>query len=112
MDNQDAIRALMSQLMKAVESSLTSSRAVRDALAELTRNGYEARLFFVANAESAADDGDAGADGELEAEIESEVVLPGDGEAFGEAEPEPPEYELTKLDQAFLKSLNIRPEPG
>ena len=60
MENSDAIRDLMGKLMKAVEASLSHSTAVREALAELVRNGYEAKLFFVANAESedGKDDGD------------------------------------------------------
>lgn len=115
MDKDEAIRDLMARLMRAVEDSLSTSAAVRDALAELVRNGYEARLFFVANTDTADGDGDA----EAEAEDES-------GEPVAEEEQEEapfvvreigaiPEgsevrFELTKLDRDFLKSLHIRPE--
>lgn len=120
MDKDEAIRDLMTKLMRAVEDSLSTSAAVRDALAELVRQGYEARLFFVANAESPDEEGSDGADGEAEA-IEVEV----DGaEASDEdqahlhvvreigAVPDSSEisFELTKLDRDFLKSLHIRPE--
>ena len=118
MDKDDAIRDLMAKLMQAVESSLSTSSEVREALAELVRNGYEARLFFVANAESADQaDGEEGADGAEEGD--------GDGASGQEGEEEEtyvvreigaaPEtadlrFELTKLDRDFLKSLHIRPE--
>jgi len=119
MDKDDAIRDLMAKLMRAVEDSLSTSAAVRDALADLVRQGYEARLFFVANAESP--DGES-AEGEAEA---VEVELDGD-EVSDEDEAEPrvvreigavPDssevsFELTKLDRDFLKSLHIRPESG
>jgi hypothetical protein len=108
---EEEVRDLMAKLMQAVESSLATSSAVRDALAELVRNGYEARLFFVANAES-AEDGDGAADGD--------AAEPGDGTDEEEtyvvreigAAPESGDlrFELTKLDQDFLKSLHIRPE--
>ena len=117
MDKDEAIRDLMGKLMQAVEASLATSSEVRDALAELVRNGYEARLFFVANADS-TEDGDAedepagtadGADASGEAETEEEETpvvrevgaVPGVGDL---------RFELTKLDRDFLKSLHIRPE--
>ncbi len=115
MDKDDAVRDLMAKLMQAVEASLSTSSAVRDALAELVRNGYEARLFFVANAESAEgaaeaeDDGETeNGDGASEDEDETYVVreigaVPENGDL---------RFELTKLDQDFLKSLHIRPENG
>src|SRR5262245_43512576 len=52
MEKDDEIRDLMGKLMEAVEASLSTSTEVRAALADLVRNGYEARLFFVANAEA------------------------------------------------------------
>jgi hypothetical protein len=114
MDKDDEVRDLMTKLMQAVEASLSTSSEVRDALAELVRNGYEARLFFVANAESteqtdgegdadAAEDGD-GASGEEEEEtyVVREIgAVPDAGDL---------RFELTKLDRDFLKSLHIRPE--
>ncbi|MGH7266588.1 MAG: hypothetical protein ACREMB_17335 [Candidatus Rokuibacteriota bacterium] len=106
----EEVRDLMAKLMQAVESSLATSSAVRDALAELVRNGYEARLFFVANAES-AEDADGAVDGDAEAgesadEEETYVVR----EIGAAPESGDLRFELTKLDQDFLKSLHIRPE--
>jgi len=117
MDKDDAIRDLMSKPMQAVESSLSTSSEVREALAELVRNGYEARLFFVANAESADQaDGEEGADGAeggdgegpsgQEEEEETYVVR----EIGAAPEAGDLRFELTKLDRDFLKSLHIRPE--
>lgn len=107
----EEVRDLMAKLMQAVESSLATSSAVRDALAELVRNGYEARLFFVANAESAEDgdgaaDGDAAESGDDTDEEETYVVR----EIGAAPESGDLRFELTKLDQDFLKSLHIRPE--
>ena len=107
MEDSDAVRDLMAKLMAAVEASLSGSTAVRDALAELVKNGYEARLFFVANAESASredaeDDGDGS--GEDEAPVLREIgAVVDDGDL---------RFDLTKLDRDFLKSLHIRPESG
>jgi hypothetical protein len=110
MDKDDDIRDLMAKLMQAVEASLSTSSEVRDALAELVRNGYEARLFFVANAESAdsSDHAEAG-DEESEAEEEETYVVREIGAGPDGAEIR---FELTKLDRDFLKSLHIRPENG
>jgi hypothetical protein len=111
MDNEDAIRELIAKLMQAVEASISTSSAVREALAELGRNGYEARLFFVANAESADEDeggddgGDSGEDGDQEeAPVAHEIGAAPEGGDL--------RFELTKLDHDFLKSLHIRPETG
>lgn len=115
MERDDAIRDLMAKLMQAVEASLSTSSEVRDALAELVRNGYEARLFFVANAESTEHG---------EGEEERDVADAADGSEASEAEEETYvvreigalsdtsdlRFELTKLDRDFLKSLHIRPE--
>ena len=115
MDQDDAVRDLMAKLMQAVEASLSTSAEVRDALAELVRNGYEARLFFVANAESTDHDGESEGDGAeapegsegAEAEEEETYVVREIG-ALPDASDV--RYELTKLDRDFLKSLHIRPE--
>lgn len=117
MEDSDVVRDLMAKLMEAVEASLSSSGAVREALAELVRNGYEAKLFFVANAES-ADGADADDDEDAETEAsparsdgdeDDAFVLReiGAGRDDGDLQ-----FELTKLDQDFLKSVKIRPESG
>jgi hypothetical protein len=118
MDKDDEIRDLMGKLMQAVEASLSTSSEVREALAELVQNGYEARLFFVANAESAdgaeraeggdeeteAEGGEDGAGEEEETYVVREIGAVPDGADI--------RFELTKLDRDFLKSLHIRPESG
>ncbi|HEV8309702.1 MAG TPA: hypothetical protein VGW35_18725 [Methylomirabilota bacterium] len=120
MDKDEAIRDLMAKLMQAVETSLSTSAAVRDALAELVRNGYEARLFFVANAESAdTRESDEDGDGEPNESAEAPEATAAEEDAtymvreIGAA-PDPTElrFELTRLDRDFLKSLHIRPESG
>jgi hypothetical protein len=117
MDQDEAIRDLMTKLMQAVEDSLSTSAAVRDALAELVKNGYEARLFFVANAESS--DGTEGetADGESDGEeIEVEVEVDAEScvvhEIGATTDGGDLSFELTKLDKDFLKSVHIRLEGG
>lgn len=118
MRDEEAIRELMAKLMRAVEASIATSAAVREALAELVRNGYEARLFFVANAESAESDEDeasAETEGAEEAET-AEAVAEADGAHVEREIGAVPEggdlrFELTKLDRDFLKSLHIRPDP-
>jgi len=115
MEDDEEVRDLMTRLMDAVQASLSSSGPVREALAELTRNGYEARLFFVANAEApdAADEAESPSEEGAEADDASdadegtlvfhEVGTPADDDLSAE---------LTKLDRDFLRSLNIRPETG
>ncbi len=79
------------------------------------RNGYEARLFFVANAESTDGDGESEGDGAEspeasegpEAEEEETYVV---REIGALPDTSDVRYELTKLDRDFLKSLHIRPE--
>jgi len=110
MDHDEEIRDLMSKLMEAVEASLSTSSAVHDALAELVKNGYEARLFFVANAESDAEGEDEREAGEGAADDEDQTLLV--REIGGTPDAGDLRFELTKLDYDFLKSLHIRPETG
>jgi hypothetical protein len=126
MEKDDEIRDLMGKLMEAVEASLSTSTEVRAALADLVKNGYEARLFFVANAEAAdADGAEENGDGAERSESEDDSS-PEDGatsagdeeetyvvrEIGAVAEGGDLRFELTKLDRDFLKSLHIRPENG
>jgi hypothetical protein len=120
MDQDEAIRDLMTRLMQAVEDSLSTSATVRDALAELVKNGYEARLFFVANAESAdaADsaDGETAEDEPDGDELEVEVEVDAESCVVHEIGAAPDggdlTFELTKLDKDFLKSVHLRLEGG
>jgi hypothetical protein len=120
MERDEAIRELMTKLMEAVEASLATSAEVRDALDELVRNGYEARLFFVANAEStdgASEAGDEAAAAEGSAEADADVAADEGGtyvvrEIGAAPEAGEPGLSLTQRDRDFLKSLHIRPETG
>jgi hypothetical protein len=87
---------------------------VREALAELVKHGYEARLYFVASADSADADGDddedAGEVDRAEPSIEIDArIVPDIGAAPDGGEVR---FELTKLDRDFLRSVYIRPEAG
>jgi hypothetical protein len=125
MERDDEIRDLMGKLMEAVEASLSTSTEVRAALADLVRNGYEARLFFVANAEApeaeSAENGNGSERSESEDEGSSEESAASAGdeeetyvvrEIGAVADGGDVRFELTKLDRDFLKSLHIRPENG
>src|SRR5262249_45283669 len=113
MDRSDDVKDLMARLMAAVEATLRGSTAVRDALAELGRQGFEARLFFVANAESpdaeGADDPESDAE---EADLSSFLGEPVLREASAAADESELRFDLTKRDRDFLKSLHIRPDGG
>ena len=50
MDERDVVRDLVAKLIEAVEASLDGSPAVREALDELVRNGFEPRLILLADA--------------------------------------------------------------
>jgi hypothetical protein len=114
MDGHDVVKDLMAKLMAAVEATLQGSTSVRDALAELGRQGYGARLFFVANAEPPDDDAD-GDDADSDSEGEERPSLLGEpvlrDVTVGPDEPEL-RFDLTKRDRDFLKSLHIRPDGG
>lgn len=117
MEDDAAVRDLMARLMDAVQASLQSSGAVREALAELTRNGYEARLFFVANAEApeATDDAEDSSEADSEARADGNEARDGEEPPLvfhevGTSADDDLSAELTKLDRDFLRSLNIRPE--
>jgi hypothetical protein len=108
MDEQDVARDLVAKLMEAVEASLEGSSAVRDALEELVRKGYEPRLILMADAEAreADDSAEAPDDGD-----EDEPI--GDGDApDDDSEGVDLRYELTKPDRDFLRTVRIRPESG
>jgi hypothetical protein len=112
MDERDVVRDLVAKLIEAVEASLDGSPAVREALDELVRNGFDPRLILLADAtarsnsaeETAeeapeADDADSGADAGETAEDDLE-------------EARDLRYELTKLDRDFLRTVRIQPESG
>jgi hypothetical protein len=125
MEKDDEIRDLMGKLMEAVEASLSTSTEVRAALADLVRSGYEARLFFVANAEAAEGESAENGDRAERAEAEDDESLEETAESTGDEEETyvvreigavsdggDLRFEMTKLDRDFLKSLHIRPENG
>jgi hypothetical protein len=113
MDERDVVRDLVAKLMEAVEASLDGSPAVREALDELVRNGFEPRLILLADAaarSSASEDEAAAHDDAPEAsddDRDAEEAADGDVDEDRDLE-----YELTKLDRDFLRTVRIRPESG
>lgn len=114
MDERDVVRDLVAKLIEAVEASLDSSPAVREVLDELVRNGFEPRLILLADAaarssasdeEAAADDAADASDGERSVDADEAT-----DEELEEARDL--QYELTKLDRDFLRTVRIRPESG
>ncbi len=113
MDERDVVRDLVAKLIEAVEASLDGSSAVREALDELVRNGFEPRLILLADATARSNE--AADDATDEA---TEVVDADRASDAGEAAEEDSEdardlrYELTKLDRDFLRTVRIQPESG
>jgi hypothetical protein len=116
MDERDVVRDLVAKLIEAVEASLDTSPAVREALDELVRNGFEPRLILLADAAvraSGADDAtDGAADEALDATDGDRAAAAADADDDAEEEARDLRYELTKLDQDFLRTVRIRPESG
>ena len=112
MDERDVVRDLVAKLIEAVEASLDGSPAVREALDELVRNGFEPRLILLADASAQGSGADEGVDGA------ADVALEGDREPVDEAaddeldEARDLRYEMTKLDRDFLRTVRIQPESG
>jgi hypothetical protein len=114
MDERDVVRDLVAKLIEAVEASLDSSPAVREALDELVRNGFEPRLILLADASarSTESEEEAATDDAPEA---SDAERGGDTEEAADEDLEDArdlQYELTKLDRDFLRTVRIRPESG
>jgi len=112
MDERDVVRDLVAKLIEAVEASLDGSPAVREALDELVRNGFEPRLILLADATVRSNSA------EETAEEASEAIDADRGSDVGEAAEDDLEeardlrYELTKLDRDFLRTVRIQPESG
>jgi len=113
MDERDVVRDLVAKLMEAVEASLDGSPAVREALDELVRNGFEPRLILLADASARASSADEGVDGAAEAASEG-ARGPETGDTVDDDLDEERDlrYEMTKLDRDFLRTVRIRPESG
>jgi hypothetical protein len=47
MSERSEIRGLIAKLMQAIEASISSSEAVRDAIEELAQRGYEPKMLMV-----------------------------------------------------------------
>jgi hypothetical protein len=114
MDERDVVRDLVAKLIEAVEASLDGSPAVRDALDEFVRNGFEPRLILLADATARSSSGDESADdedpsGTAEAESGADV---GDAGEDDLEEARDLRYEMTKLDRDFLRTVRIQPESG
>jgi hypothetical protein len=114
MDERDVVRDLVAKLIEAVEASLDGSPAVRDALDELVRNGFEPRLILLADATARSSSSDESADDE--AASATAAAEPGaDAGDAGEDDLEEARdlrYEMTKLDRDFLRTVRIQPESG
>jgi hypothetical protein len=113
MDERDVVRDLVAKLIEAVEASLDSSPAVREALDELVRNGFEPRLILLADA--AARSTDADEEAAAEGPEASDGDRSADADEAGDEDLEEArdlQYELTKLDRDFLRTVRIRPESG
>ena len=112
MDERDVVRDLVAKLIEAVEASLDSSPAVREALDELVRNGFDPRIILLADATVRSKDSDDSTDDVPEA-LDAERG-PDASEAADEILDEPRDlrYEMTKLDRDFLRTVRIRPETG
>jgi hypothetical protein len=114
MDDRDVVRDLVAKLIEAVEASLDGSPAVRDALDELVRNGFEPRLILLADATARSSSSDESADDEdTSATAAAEPGADaGDGGEDDLEEARDLRYEMTKLDRDFLRTVRIQPESG
>jgi hypothetical protein len=93
MAREEHIQELMTKLIRAIESSLAASDAVRDTMKELVRQGYDTRLIFVANAENHT--------------VEASPAVFEEGSV---QESTDLQFEMTPTDRDFLRSLAISPE--
>jgi hypothetical protein len=112
MDERDVVRDLVAKLMEAVEASLDGSPAVREAMDELVRNGYVPRLILLADASARTADQDADAPSDGAEPEQMEASLNGEVSDDESEEARDLRYELTKLDQDFLRTVRIQPESG
>ena len=116
MDERDVVRDLVAKLIEAVEASLDGSPAVREALDELVRNGFEPRLILLADATARSSAADEATDDA--ADEGPEATDGAHGPDAGEVAEDDLEdardlrYELTKLDRDFLRTVRIQPESG
>lgn len=92
MPQDENIRDLMVKLMRAIEASLIASDTVKDALQDIIKQGYDAKVFFLANAEN-------------KDYHEDELPVYEEGATLNGKELR---FEFNKLDKDFLKSLKIK----
>ena len=107
MDERDVVRDLVAKLIEAVEASLDASPAVREALDELVKNGFEPRLMLLADAAARPTDASEPAADAAEAADDDQDA---DEDSLDEARDL--RYEMTKLDRDFLRTVRIQPESG
>ena len=115
MDERDVVRDLVAKLIEAVEASLDGSTAVREALDELVRSGYEPRIILLADAAPRGGESDGGDNpGDDASEADQRADASDADDAAGEDSEEAADlrYELTKLDRDFLRTVRIRSEGG
>ena len=107
MARDEHIQELMAKLIRAIESSLAASDAVRDAMKELVQQRYDTRLIFVANAESGSAESRSHPPAVFEqASLQEQGTLQ-DDELLPDAELQ---FEMTATDRDFLRSLAIDPD--
>ena len=113
MDERDVVRDLVAKLIEAVEASLDGSPAVREALDELVRNGFEPRLILLADASAQGSGADEGIDGAAEEPPEGDRGAESGATVDADLDEERDlRYEMTKLDRDFLRTVRIQPESG
>jgi hypothetical protein len=113
MDERDVVRDLVAKLIEAVEASLDGSPAVREALNELVRNGFEPRLILLADASARGSGVDEGVDGAAEQPPEGDPGAESGATVDADLDEERDlRYEMTKLDRDFLRTVRIQPESG
>ena len=112
MDERDVVRDLVAKLIEAVEASLDGSPAVREALDELVRNGFDPRLVLLADATARSNSAEETAEEAPEATDADRGFDVGEAAEDDLEEARDLRYELTKLDRDFLRTVRIQPESG
>ena len=107
MARDEHIQELMAKLIRAIESSLAASDAVREAMKELVQQGYDTRLIFVANAENQSAESPSQPPAVFEQGSLQEQGALQDDEPLPEIELQ---FEMTSTDRDFLRSLAINPD--
>jgi hypothetical protein len=112
MDDRDVVRDLVAKLIEAVEASLDGSPAVREALDELVRNGFEPRLILLADAAAKSSEADGSTDDQTDEAVDADPSAAAEDPTDDREDSRDLCYEMTKRDRDFLRTVRIRPESG